>query len=359
MAVEPIVNHRENLMSLLRREGFSYIPPTFSLTPHLVDVYRERTGSSLPYEEYFDMPWRDIPDINPPDNSKTFLSWFPNPLKKGARIDSWGVAHEPGSADAMHMTRMIHPLRGVDDFEKIKSYPFPRFDKGDRSHQKSIVDDIHRKGFAAMGGMQCTIWETAWYIRSMEDLMMDMLGEEPAASFILDAVTEQAIIRAESYARAGADLIYLGDDIGMQSRIMMSRELYRTWLKPRLKKVIRAVKNINPKILILYHSCGYVLPFIEDLIEAGVDVLNPIQAESMDFREVVAAYGSRLSFHGCIGTQTVMPFGTPAEVKAAVRECLDSMGSKGGMLVSPTHVLEPEVPWENILAYVEACREYK
>jgi len=109
----------------------------------------------------------------------------------------------------------------------------------------------------------------------------------------------------------------------------------------------------------MYHSCGHVLPFIEDLIEVGIDVLNPIQSESMDYREITATYGDRLSFHGCIGTQSVMPFGTPAEVKAAVKECLDTMGSKGGMLAAPTHVLEPEVPWENIIAYVEACREYR
>jgi len=241
------MNHRENLLSLLRRQGFSYVPPTFGLTPHLINVYKERTKSSLPYDEYFDMPWRGIPDIEIADNTHNFLPWHHTPLREGTTIDSWGVAYEPGSADAMHMTRMIHPLRGVTDFEKIKEYPFPRFDRGDSSRQKSAADEIHSRGLAAMGGMQMTIWETAWYIRSMEDLMMDMMSEEPAAEFILDTVTEQAVIRALSYARAGADIIYLGDDIGMQSRIMMSQELYRTWLKPRLKKVIDAVKNYKSR----------------------------------------------------------------------------------------------------------------
>jgi uroporphyrinogen decarboxylase len=353
------MTHRENLLSLLRRQGFSCVPPSFSLTPHLIDVYKERTKSTLPYEDYFEMPWRDIPDIQVPDNRQTFLSWYPEPLRKGTAIDPWGVAHEPGSAEAMHMTRMLHPLQGITDFERIKEYPFPHFEAGDNSSQKPTVEAIHKRGLAAVGNMQCTVWETAWYIRSMEDLMVDMMGEEYAAAFILDKVTEQAIIRAESYAKAGADIVYLGDDIGMQRSIMMSLELYRTWLKPRLKKVIEAAKKIKPDLIIMYHSCGYVLPFIEDLIEAGVDVLNPIQTESMDYREVVAAYGDRLSFHGCIGTQSVMPFGAPAEVKAAVKGCLDAMGPKGGMMAAPTHILEPEVPWENSLAYVEACREYR
>jgi uroporphyrinogen decarboxylase len=259
----------------------------------------------------------------------------------------------------MHMTRMLHPLQGIEELEKIKSYPFPKFDEGDGSLQRSLVEKLHTRGLAAVGNMQMTIWETAWYLRGMEDLMMDMMGEEPAAAFILDTVTDQAIIRAVSYAGAGADIVYLGDDIGMQSRIMMSVELYRSWLKPRLKKVIDAAKAINPDLIIMYHSCGYVIPFIDDLIDAGVDVLNPIQPESMDYREVVAAFEDRLSFHGCIGTQRLMPFGTPDEVRTAVKECLDSMGPRGGMLAAPTHVLEPEVPWENILAYAEACRAYR
>lgn len=353
------MNHRENLLSLLRRGGFEYVPPSFILTPHQIDVYREQTGSSLDYQDYFDMPWRDIPDIKVPDRSGEFLSWYAVPPREGTKIDDWGIAHEPGSAEAMHMTRMLHPLQGIEDFEKIRAYPFPKFEEGEGGHQRPAVDELHRRGLAAVGNMQVTIWETAWYLRSMEDLMMDMMGGEPAASYILDKVTEQAIIRAVSYTRAGVDIVYLGDDIGMQNRIMMSLELYRTWLKPRLKKVIQAAKGVNPDLIIIYHSCGYVLPFIDDLIEAGVDVLNPIQSESMDYREVVSAFGDRLSFHGCIGTQRLMPFGSPAGVKEAVRGCLDSMGPRGGMMAAPTHILEPEVPWENILAYTEACRDYK
>jgi uroporphyrinogen decarboxylase len=353
------MNQRENLLSLLRRTGYEFIPCQFSLTPHLVNVFHEKTGYSGFYGDYFDMPWRDIPDIKVPDNTGQFLSWYPLPLKEGTKIDDWGIAHEPGSAEAKHMTRMLHPLQGIEDFEKIRGYPFPKFEEGDGTDQRLSVEELHKRGLVAVGNMQMTIWETAWYLRSMEDLMMNMMTGEPAAAFILDKVAEQAVIRALSYTKAGADILYLGDDIGMQSRIMMSVELYRTWLKPRLKRVIDAAKALNPDLIVIYHSCGYVLPFIDDLIDAGVDVLNPIQTESMDYREVVAVFGDRLSFHGCIGTQRLMPFGTPAEVRAAVKECLDSMGSRGGMMVAPTHILEPEVPWENILAYVDACRAYR
>ena len=138
----------------------------------------------------------------------------------------------------------------------------------------------------------------------------------------------------------------------------MSLDVYKKWILPRLKHVIEAARAINPDIVIIYHSCGYVEPFIPLWIEAGIDVLNPIQSECMDFEKIHAAYGDQISFHGTVGTQTVMPFGTPEEVKAYVKRNLDIAGKKGGLMIAPTHLLEPEVPWENIMAYIEACREY-
>lgn len=185
-----------------------------------------------------------------------------------------------------------------------------------------------------------------------------MMSEDEMAEFLLDKVTSLAVQRAEYFVETGAEILYFGDDVGMQRTVMMSKDLYQTWLKPRLKKVVDAARAIRPDVITFYHSCGFVEPFIEDLIEAGIDVLNPVQPECMDFGEIHAKYGDRLSFHGTIGTQTTMPFGTPEQVRAEVFRNLDIAGKKGGLLVSPTHLLEPEVPWENIRAYIQACRDY-
>jgi uroporphyrinogen decarboxylase len=192
----------------------------------------------------------------------------------------------------------------------------------------------------------------------MDKLMIDMALEDEKATWLLDQITDRACYRAEIFARQGADIIGLGDDIGMQESIMMSVEMYQRWIKPRMKKVIEAVKSVNPEILISYHSCGYITPFIPDLIDLGVDILNPVQPECMDFREIHDTYGSQISFSGTIGTQSLMPFGTPEEIRQEVHRNLDIAGPKGGLFCCPTHLLEPEVPWENIEAYVQACREY-
>ena len=183
--------------------------------------------------------------------------------------------------------------------------------------------------------------------------------EDEKATFMLDKITEHASQRATAFAQAGTDIIHLGDDIGMQETIMMSEDMYKTWLQPRLTKVIAAAKAVKPDVLIHYHTCGFVTPLIENLIEAGIDVLNPVQPECMDFAEIHEEYRDRLSFNGTIGTQTTMPFGSTADVKEAVFRNLEIAGDKGGLLCCPTHLLEPEVPWENVEAYVAACKEFR
>ncbi len=284
--------------------------------------------------------------------------YYDPPVAPGARMDIWGVAHEPGGAAAQHMTHMRHPLERMESLEQLQAYPWPEFRKADWSFLPQEIAAIQARGLAAQVWMECTIWETAWYLRRMDLLMLDMATEDEKAVFLLDKLTDLACFRAARYAEAGADILALGDDLGMQSAIMMSLGMYRAWLKPRLKRVIDAAKAIKPDILIQYHSCGYVTPLIPDLIEAGIDVLNPLQPECMDVEQVLREFGDRISFNGAIGTQTTMPFGTPEEVKTVVRHNLELAGPRGGLLCCPTHMLEPEVPWANIEAYVEAVREF-
>ena len=189
--------------------------------------------------------------------------------------------------------------------------------------------------------------------------MMDMMCEDEMAIFVLDYVTAIQIKRAEEFVRCGVDILFLGDDIGMQESILMSEELYCKWIKPRQKAVIDAAKKINPDILIKYHSCGYIIPFIPHLIEIGVDILNPIQPECMNFEDIHNKYKDRLSFWGVIGTQSTMPYGSVDEVKEITTKALDIAGDHGGLIACPTHLLEPDVPWKNIVAYAQAISEYK
>ncbi|MEI8242569.1 MAG: uroporphyrinogen decarboxylase family protein [bacterium] len=352
---------RENLLRLMRRQGgHERAPVMFSLCPALEEIRTSRPGGERPAHEQFEFPGRGVSGPKLPPRVVDWHKFYPQPLRNLAGIDStWGIAHEKGSEAACHMTHMRHPLEPFDSVEQVLAYPWPDFAHADTSHIRGQAEAIKAQGFSAEGYMACTVWETAWYLRGMETLMADMMDDSPMATTILDQVTDRACLQIASYARAGVDYVFIGDDIGMQSTFMMSPALYREWLKPRLKRVIDAARKEKPDIIIDYHSCGYVLPGIPDLIEVGVDVLNPVQPECMDFAEIHRQFGDKLSFRGTIGTQTTMPHGTPAEVKRVVWRNLEIAGSRGGLWCTPTHMLEPEVPWENVLAYVEACGEFR
>jgi uroporphyrinogen decarboxylase len=352
---------RENLLSLFRRQGYDHVPVEFMLCPALHEQFAARTGGSQAIEAYYHFPYRQLPWPTLPAREPVDWSrFFPEGLKAGTGFwQEFGIAYEPGDDPKSHFAHIRHPMAGFDSVEQIQSYPFADFAAGDAAPIAKRVATYHAEGLLALGKMEATIWEIAWYLRGMETLMMDMAAESDMAVCLLDTVTEFACLRATALAASGADILFLGDDLGMQSNLLMSPSLYRAWIKPRLAQVTAAARAAKPDVLIAYHTCGYVTPLIQDLIEAGVDILNPVQPECMDFAEIHKQFGDRLSFWGTIGTQTTMPFGTPEDVRQAVWRNLDIAGARGGLFCTPTHVLEPEVPWANIEAYVEACRAYR
>ncbi len=350
---------RENLLRALRRQGFDWVPiDTNEFCPSQVEAFKKRFGHD-DFRAWFNSPVRNtfLPLHSSIGNPASLFTR--ETLPENTSFDEWGVGHSfhPG---CWHMTQMHHPLRGEDVTEDdILRYPFPTLDPNDYPAFEATHRALRDAGLASMPCMACTIWETAWYLRSMEDLMADMMTDDDRATILFDRITELSVKRAAESARSGADIIQMGDDIGMQQTPMMSLDLWRKWLKPRLAKVIAAAKEINPDVLVFYHSCGYVLPFVNELAEIGVDILNPVQPECMDFADVHHTAAGKLSYWGTIGTQRVLPFGTPDEVREAVLANLRTCGAAGGIVIAPTHVVEPEVPWENLVAMKEAAESFR
>jgi uroporphyrinogen decarboxylase len=359
-----MVTPRENILSTYRRQGCHWPVASVNLCTSLKKHFQGLAGEGVSLGAYYAcdacFPFDGLPAgelrCTIPDEA-AFRALYSYELKPGTTFNDWGVAHEPGSEFAHHMTRMRHPLEKISSVEQLEAHPWPVFSEAQLPEWQRQVAASHAAGRAVLASRECTIWETAWYIRGMPELMADMLDEDDCATALLDRITDYSCKRAAMIAAAGTDVLALGDDIGMQHQIMMSVEMWETWLKPRLAKVIAAAKGINPEILIQYHSCGYVEPFIPGLIEAGVDILNPVQPECMDFARLQAEYGDRLSFNGTIGTQTTMPFGSPEDVRDLTRRNLAIAGAQGGLVACPTHLLEPEVPWANIEAYIETIKD--
>ena len=348
---------RENLLSLYSKNGYKTAPLFFELCPFKEREFRTKFGDT-DYSRYYEFPEVNVSDLEiKPVDREIYLRYFDSP-SENIRIGKWGVGHEPGSEACAHMEHFVHPMKGFTKLDEFEKYPYPAYLSADHSHLNDEVNQIHKDGYAAKAIMAATVWEVSWYMRSMEQLMTDMILNKDLAEYHLDRVTEISCHRARVFANSGVDIILTGDDVGMQHSLMMSEEMYCEWIKPRFARIIKAAKDANPDILIEYHSCGYVEPLIPHFIECGIDVLNPIQPECMRFEDIFHKYGKSISFKGTIGTQTTMPFGKPSDVFQEVLRNLDTAGPSGGLFCCPTHMIEPEVPWDNIEAYVEACRTY-
>ena len=348
---------RKDLLRCLHRKGFEKVHFDYVFCKSQIDAFQQRFGHS-DYETYLGLSHRKL-EIPVKKNYSNGQRHFPREIVPESTVfDEYGIGHSKGSELAFHMTRMHHPLQGAE-IEEIENYPYPAVDELKMDEFNKKVAAIHANGLASFGFMQMTVWEASWYLRSMEELMIDMMMESEAATILLDKITDFACTKARAYASSGLDILSLGDDIGTQNSIMIDIGLWKRWLQPRLKRVIQAAKEIKPEILIFYHSCGYILPFIDDLIETGVEILNPIQPECMEFDNVYERFGDRVSFWGTLGTQKLLPFGTREEVKKISLSRLNKCGPKGGIVIGPTHIVEPEVPWENLTAIIDAASEYE
>jgi uroporphyrinogen decarboxylase len=273
-------------------------------------------------------------------------------IPDGAFINGLGVLEVP--ANYYHFTGYVSPLRAAESIKEIEAFPYPSAENLDFSEMQARVKKAHRHG-QPVGCFVGHMYECAWAIRGYEEFLLDMLSKPAACEYILDRLCEQNIRCAEEAARAGVDIILSGDDVANQRSLMFSPNVWRSLLKSRWAKVYQAARRINPDIQIWYHSDGNIMDIIPELIDIGVTILNPVQPECLDIEEVKRRFGRHLVLDGTIGTQTVMPFGSPAKVKETVLRMKKIAGHDGALILSPTHILEPEVPIENIEAFFEAC----
>jgi uroporphyrinogen decarboxylase len=218
--------------------------------------------------------------------------------------------------------------------------------------------------FALVGRFSTPIFEQAHYLRGFQQLLMDCALDPEFAAALLDKTTDIAVGMVKAGLQAcGKYLAILrlaGDDMGQQDRTLLSPAMFRDLVKPRFARLYTAAKTefrkYNPNGKIKAHTDGNVYPLLDDYVEMGLDILNPVQpyVAQMDHYRIKKKYGDRLSFHGGIDIQRVMPFGTPEEVKAEARKVMRALGPGGGYILAPTHYLLPDVPPENIVALRDA-----
>lgn len=255
-----------------------------------------------------------------------------------------------------------NPLERVTSLEEIVAFPFP--DVLAPYHVEGLrkqVVTLHRAGKAAGGNLPHLggeLFEAAWRLRGLESFLLDLLERPSWVAYLLDRLVDLAVRNAETLARAGIDVLSLDDDVGAPVTMMIGPATWQRYFKPRMATIIEAARAVNPELRVIFHSDGTFAPIIPDLIDIGVNGINPLQPEHMDAAAIRAEFGPVLAFWGTVGYQTTFSFGSPEEIRREVRMRIETLG-RSGLVLSPAYDLgEPDIPWENVVAFLEAVHDY-
>lgn len=199
-----------------------------------------------------------------------------------------------------------------------------------------------------------SLFERAWALRGMDCILMDMIEHPDFVHELFDRITEFNLAQVDEACKYDIDGFQFGDDWGSQTGLIMGPDLWREFIKPRIRRLYQRVHDAGKYVII--HSCGDVKVVLPDLVECGLNVFNPFQPEVMDILETKQRYYEQLSFYGGISVQHLLPHGTPDEVRAETRRLLKELGKGGGYIASPSHAVPPDVPPENLAAMIEVLK---
>ena len=253
---------------------------------------------------------------------------------------------------------------GIDkDIGVIEEYLLSRGDLSSLVIPEINADEIKEKStnFLAkkndsfkLAKIGMLLFERAWSLRGMENILLDMLESEDFLEALLNKITDYNLQIINEAIKYDFDGFYFGDDYGQQQGMIMGPVLWRKFIKPCLAKTFEPVKKKN--IPVILHSCGNIEQILPDLIEIGLDVYQTVQPEIYDLEKLKKNYGNNLCFYGAISTQQTLVFSAPNEVKSVIKKTIKTMYKNGGYICAPTHQIQPDVPPENIMAMIEALK---
>jgi uroporphyrinogen decarboxylase len=277
--------------------------------------------------------------------------------------DLWGVERIKPEHSYYYDQRSF-PLSGGITVADIANYPWP--DPDDPGILLGLKERVawlrQNTDCAAVLAVPPPFVHVSQYLRGFEDWYCDIALNTKVFEALCDAVLEVSLEMARNIlleVGQQVDVVIAGDDIGAQQGLQVSHDAYVKYIKPRHEKFFRQVHDLSPA-KVLYHTCGSVVSVIEDLIDIGVDALNPVQvtAAGMDPVELKKKYAGRMAFWGGMDTQQTLPRGSVEDVKRMTEQRIEEMGEGGGYVLSAVHNIQPDVPLENILAMFEHAREY-
>ncbi len=262
--------------------------------------------------------------------------------------DAYGVTWDR-TVDKDIGTPCDWPIKEPEDLAK---YVFP--DASAPSWYAGLEDYLAKnRGCFSIYCIGFSLYERAWTLRGMENLLMDMIERPEFVEKLLGRIVEHDLMQVRKALAMNVDAVYFGDDYGSQVGLIMGLSHWRHFIKPCLKRMFEPVRSAGK--VVFMHSCGCVASLFDDLVEVGLNVFNPFQPEVMDIYAMKKKYHGRLAFHGGMSVQKILPFGTVQDVRQATEKLIDA-GREGGLIFSPSHDVPYDVPPANLVAMMEVLR---
>lgn len=267
--------------------------------------------------------------------------------------DRWGVMWVGGTPAGREWEPKVQgyavnrPLQDPS-LSKVEDYPFP--DPMEPGIMDGKLDGVDRDQVLILGDLPFLLLERAHVLMGMESLFLAMATEPEAVRVLLGRIADYQIGIVRRYIGLGVDAVRGVDDYGAQNSLLLSPKMWRDLIKPELSRIFKVAKDAG--LFVFFHSCGHIMEIVPDLIEVGVDVLDPVQAQANDHAQLKHHFGDRLSFMGGTDSQYVLSRGTPADVEAEVKHRIRILGSGGGYILGPDHFLP--IPEPNYRAFLSA-----
>ncbi|HRX42281.1 MAG TPA: uroporphyrinogen decarboxylase family protein [Clostridia bacterium] len=257
---------------------------------------------------------------------------------------------------------VYHPFAdlGIDELREIRfpDMKHPSRYKGMREKCEKIKAD----GFAVVSGSLASVFELSMYTRGMSNFLMDLIVDKDFANLLTNKIVDMQLDYYKGLLDEvgdSFDVVCMADDLGTQTAPMLSLPLFREMIKPKLEKIYKYIRS-RTSAFIFHHTCGASYDFIGDLIDIGMDILNPVQpgAAGMDMAKIKKNFGKRISFWGGMDIQQVLPHGTPEQIKSNVHMAIDTLGKGGGLILAPAHNIQGDVPPANLELMCREAMEY-
>lgn len=345
---------RDQMLAYLRRETKGPLPYDMGFNPGAEKEHEKRLAGRSE-RECFDCPTRDVrPDVLKAKRDFDFSALYPQGLPANSYIDEWGIGTQVSENGLVHV---INPMADYEEASELKDYPFPDYtNPACYAEMAKQVEAIKARGLVSVAKVERLIFAMGRDLRGYENHLVDYYINEEFNEALLNRIMECQLHLVRGMASSGADVIWLSSDVASQDNVFLGPDVYHRTVAWRMRELYTAAREVNPDILCAYHCCGNVLPIMDDILDFGIHILNPLQPESLDFPSFKQAYGDQLVLWGGISVQHVLPHGTPEEVRQAVRDAVNVLGEGGGYVVSPCNEVTEDIPWENLEALVDEAR---